>query len=486
MTMRISKSIESVKKERAIIKEMSDYFTANSFDSTNPYMVEKLEDYLYRLFEINITDMGYEPRLIPKGQERDFYLDPNDEMKKVVNLSFCKLGKQKGGDSHGGTKFKYKGNMLYPQLRIRINSDIYDEIKSPIDIYTKIEALYHEMNHIKQFINLRNQESSFENLINGCAMIGIFKNNMYKDKYDKIPFESDSYTNFELFEHIQIDKNWFGGINQQILNFDYFMNRAKQNNPGFQDALLDIMDSNISSEDIAKCAILGKIYNADTTRKSVTELINNMNKEVSDIISNKEVDEYDKKSKIKDCKGMYYEIIYRALTKENIDSKKFEMIKNVYGEENDLIKDISNYFEEKRAQELVYINGINKIGGFKKEEQYNGYCNNINKNIDGKIEFLDSIQVKHHSQDTHDKNTQTVVVQQGDNATKTKIEDLDIVDQTQNQNLISPQKIKQDTIIAGVNFPEVNQMIREIKDKIMISIRGTVININEKEDSQNR
>lgn len=88
--------------------------------------------------------------------------------------------------------------------------------------------------------------------------------------------------------------------------------------------------------------------------------------------------------------------------------------------------------------------------------------------------------------DTHDKNTQTVVVQQGDNATKTKIEDLDIVDQIQNQNLISPQKIKQDTIIAGVNFSEVNQMVREIKDKIIISIRGTVININEKEDSQNR
>ena len=149
------------------------------------------------------------------------------------------------------------------------------------------------------------------------------------------------------------------------MNFDYFFGRARQNNPVCQDAILDRLDAVISSKDIAKCPIIGKIYNLDATKKSTIELINNMNKEISEIIGNREIDEYDKRTRIKDCKGMYYEIIYRALKNENIDSKKFEMIKKAYGEDNDLTKDISSYFEDKRAQELMYINGVKKVDGIK-------------------------------------------------------------------------------------------------------------------------
>lgn len=58
MTMRISKKKESVQGERTIIQEMSNYFTTNKFDSTNLTMVGKLEEYLYRIFAINMKDIG--------------------------------------------------------------------------------------------------------------------------------------------------------------------------------------------------------------------------------------------------------------------------------------------------------------------------------------------------------------------------------------------------------------------------------------------
>lgn len=108
------------------------------------------------------------------------------------------------------------------------------------------------------------------------------------------------------------------------MNFDYSFRRARQNNPVCQDAILDRLDAVISSKDIVKCPIVGKIYNLDATKKSTIELINNMNKEISEIIGNREIDEYDKRTRIKDCKGMYYEIIYRALKNENIDSKNLK------------------------------------------------------------------------------------------------------------------------------------------------------------------
>ena len=207
------------------------------------------------------------------------------------------------------------------------------------------------------------------------------------------------------------------------MNFDYSFRRARQNNPVCQDAILDRLDAVISSKDIVKCPIVGKIYNLDATKKSTIELINNMNKEISEIIGNREIDEYDKRTRIKDCKGMYYEIIYRALKNENIDSKKFEMIKKAYGEDNDLTKDISSYFEDKRAQELKYINGVKKVDGIK-EKSYQNYCNSINKNTDEKIEFIEGIQVKYNNYDGQNKNIQTVVTDQKDSRQETQEQDI--------------------------------------------------------------
>ena len=120
---------------------------------------------------------------------------------------------------------------------------------------------------------------------------------------------------------------------------------------------------------------------------------------------------------------MYYEIIYRALKNENIDSKKFEMIKKAYGEDNDLTKDISSYFEDKRAQELMYINGVKKVDGIK-EKSYQNYCNSINKNTDEKIEFIEGIQVKYNNYDGQNKNIQTVVTDQKDSRQETQEQDI--------------------------------------------------------------
>lgn len=222
--------------------------------------------------------------------------------------------------------------------------------------------------------------------------------NAYEKNYERIPFENDSAANFELLEHISVEKSWFGGLNQQNRNFDYFSNRMSQNRPDLQDSILDRLDKIITSKDISRTPILEKIYNLDATKKSTIELINNMNTEINEIIVNNEIDEYNKRSIIKECKGMYYEIIYRALKEENIDTEKLEMIKMTYGKNNDLIKDISNYFENKRKSELVYINGLKKIDRIS-EKAYQEYCNSLNRNIDEKIEFIEELRGKYNNYD---------------------------------------------------------------------------------------
>ena len=55
---------------------------------------------------------------------------------------------------------------------------------------------------------------------------------------------------------------------------------------------------------------------------------------------------------------------------------------------------------------------------------------------------------------------------------------LDIVDQTQNQDLIDPKKVKQDTIVAGVNLSEITRNIKEIKDHFLNVVKGEKADMN--------
>lgn len=51
---------------------------------------------------------------------------------------------------------------------------------------------------------------------------------------------------------------------------------------------------------------------------------------------------------------------------------------------------------------------------------------------------------------------------------------------------ITPKRIKEETITSGIRISEINQMIRDIKDKVLGLFRGNTIDINEKDNSQNR
>ena len=55
---------------------------------------------------------------------------------------------------------------------------------------------------------------------------------------------------------------------------------------------------------------------------------------------------------------------------------------------------------------------------------------------------------------------------------------LDIVDLTQNQYLIDPQKVKKDTIVAGINISEVNRTIKKIKDHVINAVKGKKVDVN--------
>lgn len=96
--------------------------------------------------------------------------------------------------------------------------------------------------------------------------------------------------------------------------------------------------------------VLLKQYNRDGTRKSARVLLRNMLNEIEQIREREGIDEKEKEDLIKDCEGMYFELLYREIIERN---SKFSQIKilmlKYYGSSNgeDLVDKMSKYFREK-------------------------------------------------------------------------------------------------------------------------------------------
>ena len=73
MARQFDKSVLTVQEEQRLIKEMSDYYMQHEYDPNNEQMKQELENYLYRLFELNVNEMGYIPELTENnGGKVDF------------------------------------------------------------------------------------------------------------------------------------------------------------------------------------------------------------------------------------------------------------------------------------------------------------------------------------------------------------------------------------------------------------------------------
>lgn len=104
--------------------------------------------------------------------------------------------------------------------------------------------------------------------------------------------------------------------------------------------------------------ILQKEYNMDGTKKSASELIQNMLSEIKSILGNKELSEEEQKLVIKDTKFMYYELIYRAL--EKITSEEIFKIEQQIGKDKSIkiFNNMQQYFQ--KEMEIKIINTYNK------------------------------------------------------------------------------------------------------------------------------
>lgn len=126
-------------------------------------------------------------------------------------------------------------------------------------------------------------------------------------------------------------------------------NIAYSLNPEIQDIIDNKIEPYIDANLLTIYHALQKQYNMDGTRKSSKQLVSALISELDEISTNKDLDETEKCARTKDCNEMYYELIYKALKKENPSLEDIEELNEIYGNDN-LISDIKQYFEEQIIQ----------------------------------------------------------------------------------------------------------------------------------------
>ena len=111
--------------------------------------------------------------------------------------------------------------------------------------------------------------------------------------------------------------------------------------------------------------ILQKEYNMDGSRKSVTELIDNMKREINDISENTELSKIEKDELIKDAQEMYYELLYIQIQKST--QKEIEELVSKIGKKEfiNILKRMIYYF---LTQLQEYLNESVKLANLQEKE----------------------------------------------------------------------------------------------------------------------
>lgn len=329
-------------QEELLIRDMIEYLENNEYDSNNLEIKEKLVEYISKLCELETRKMGY--KLKTYVYEDKFEEIIKKEDKGILNLFFYERIDDSEDFGFYGRKTA-KEYVTKARAPFIIITDygidwMFKFAKSNTVIACALIAqnLLHELRHMRQDLMARTGVSS---------NIGLMYAKEYfltERFYNSSIIERDA--NIESIKFIRkiLDVNF-----RREHSFICTIDGTKMQIEEYISNIFDKMITNSENQYILQIyPVLKKEYNNDGTRKPTQELINNMRLEVNDISQENVLSAYDKKELVDDCKEMYFEIIYRNLTKatkeEIIDLLRQDGVK-------DLFEEMKIYFNMKCKKE---------------------------------------------------------------------------------------------------------------------------------------
>lgn len=397
---------EKMAIERQIITEFMDYFKDNVLDFEDITVLKKLCEHIERVFKLEIEELGYKFDSVEKNNENSYELHfINDPKSPIGAFRIKDRALTEGKIVHQKPSITLNIGVLFKGL---YNIDKEKRLKTCKKIFYD---MLHEIQHERQDLMVMQQVSSNESLkyARDFACKECLEEEWYDKNYDNYLIENNArivgYEDYlkimrdedeEILTNIGFERGkYYTGLymvdvwTKEKTTY-YFSKGSLERDKVTTTILDDLICKKSRTELLDLYPILQKEYNMDGSRKSVTELIDNMRKEIYDISENTELSEIEKDELIKDAQEMYYELIYIQLeksTQEEINelvSKKIGKKEFIY-----ILKEMSHYFQtqlENRLDESVKLANIQE-----KANEFISSSNNgtIKVEINGKISEMD-------------------------------------------------------------------------------------------------
>ncbi len=315
--------------EKEIVQEFMNYLRSNSNDSYDK-KEEIIKKFITQIFQIEIEEMGYH-------YNPDLADDKNNIELEIKDFGFQHFH---GIQYSGKDIINKKAKIEKPKISYNLSMISGDLLNGDENIRVKtLRFIFHELQHQRQHFmvdsGISNKTTLMyardfvlydrEDCIHGFYHEGknhnyasfITENDANYVAYSKLS-EFLGTPELECLRDIELGKmHSLMYKADAILNNEevhYLSNELGERN----DITIPIIDDIICKrgfiEYLQLFPILQKEYNLDGMKKSVVELVQNMNQEVSGLTQSNLTD---KESLIQDSKEMHYELIYRELEKSS-------------------------------------------------------------------------------------------------------------------------------------------------------------------------
>lgn len=347
---------EKIATQRKLMTDFMNYFKDNELDFNNTQLLQEMQETITKIFQLEIEELGYSYNPDKPDSENTIHL------KFVNDKNIMKRG-----------RLEYKTGkpsiIMYNIAHLYEDLESEDKDKRLLGCKELFRTVFHEIQHFRQHLMVEQKVSSKD--VIRFARDFVLKSYLEKDWYSKdirkgnydayITENNANETGYKQYLEIM-------DYDEEISNlFDieggkFNMGRYKANvnscdNGKFYDSkglkerdeiTIPILDDLICRSGLTtilkKYPILQKEYNLDGTKKSASELIKNMEKEVQAISNNNYLSQEERRNLIKDAQEMYYELIYNQI--ERSTQKQISELATQIGKDKvkDLFDKISYYF----------------------------------------------------------------------------------------------------------------------------------------------
>lgn len=375
-------------KEKKMINELSEYFENNQHNQNNEEIKKKLREWVTNFVSLEAREMGYETIAIVNDENDKVDVNKLKENEDNGNL-FLIFSKYEGNSHFIIDKSQEFSTPRAPVIELNENEFEYalKNFNSNNVCSVITHGFLHELRHMKQNLMQQKGVSSYIALMYAKELLIINTDNKtYLENHNTLLIEEDAdiYAS-KKWEEITGQRNYL----MQEHSFLYKVGLEEKERDEFAFDKLDEFIKEKENIDILKVfPILKKEYNEDGTKKSAMQLLKNMQKEIKEILNTKDISGYEKITLLIECKGMYFELLYRAMQKASL--QEIDDLAAEYNKDNKmaLFSELKGHFEQKSNKETEDIVNYMHFRDCKQEEEKSSR----KKYYQDRIDFLDMLQ----------------------------------------------------------------------------------------------